>query len=49
LPREMLRCVFFLIADLSKYQVNRPNRIHPGHTDKAGVEPGLSAQTAYEK
>lgn len=40
LPSEMLRCVFLLIADLGKYQVNRPNRIHTG---KAGVESNTHA------
>lgn len=28
LPRELLRCVFLLIADFGKYQVNRLKRIH---------------------
>lgn len=49
LPSEMLRCVFLLMADLGKYQVNRQNRIHPGHIDKAGVETNMNASTGYKK
>lgn len=49
LPSEMLRCVFLLIADLGKYQGNRANGIHPGHTDKAGVEPNTHALIGYKQ
>ena len=49
LPSEMLRGVFLLIADLGKYPGNRPNRIHPGHTDKAGVETNTRALTGSKK
>lgn len=49
LPSERLRCVFLLITDLGKYQVHKPNGIHPGHTDKAGVESNTHAFVGYKE
>lgn len=49
LPGELLRCVFLLIADFGKYQVNRLKRIHFSSSASQDIRPDINPSTQKQK